>query len=97
MASVSHFTLNSLLLVGDAVFHGPYFYAEIKTLQKKFYIFLWATSFSEDTCLWMRVDARPINFVSREVTGVSSVLCLARRMAKSILPVTLVCHLGPTI
>lgn len=53
---------------------------------KRFYVFLWATTFSEDTCFWMRAHAMPIHFVSGEVTGVSSVLCLAGRMAKFIFP-----------
>lgn len=61
MASVLHVKLKPLLLVGDAVFHGPYFIAEIETL--------------EDTCLWMSVHIIPVNYVSEKSTG--SVVFLA--------------------
>lgn len=57
------------------------------------YVLLWATSFSEAACLWMKVHAMPINFVSGQVTGVSSAPSRARRMAKSIFPVIMVYNL----
>lgn len=65
---------------------------------KDFYAFLGiksrATRFSGATCLWIKVHAMPINFVSGQVTGVTSALWLTRRMARSIFHVILVCNLG---
>lgn len=75
LASVLPFTLKSSLFFMTHVF------MQKTNTTKDFCVVLWATSFSEATCLWMKVHVMPINFVSEQVTGGSSALCLARRVA----------------
>lgn len=76
------------------LFLVTHIFLQKKNTAKDFYVFIWATSFSEATCLWMKVHVMLINFVSGQVIGASSAFCLARKMAKSMFSVIMVCNLG---